>query len=37
MNIHLAAKDGDLSALQAAIRRGDGVNSVDYVSWFVGM
>ena len=32
-----AAKDGDLSALRDAIRRGADVNSVDRVSWFVGM
>ena len=37
MNIHKAVRDGDLSALQDAIKRGEDVNSVDRVSWFVGM
>ena len=37
MYIHDAVRAGDLSALQDAIRRGDDVNSVDKVSWFVGM
>ncbi len=32
-----AAEDGDLSALRDAIKRGADVNSVDAVSWFVGM
>ena len=35
--LHNAARDGDLSALQDAIKKGDHVNSVDGVSWFVGM
>ena len=35
MNIHKAV--GDLSALQDAIKRGENVNSVNGVSWFVGM
>ncbi len=35
MNIHKAARAGDLSALQDAIKRGEDVNSVE-VSWFVG-
>ncbi len=37
MDIHSAARAGDLSALQDAIKRGDDVNSVNEVSWFVGM
>ncbi len=38
MDIHSAARDGNLSALQACIRSGEDVNSVDdVVSWFVGM
>ncbi len=37
MDIQDAAYDGDLSALQDAIRSGEDVNSVDEVSWFVGM
>ena len=39
MDIHDAARAGDLSALQDAIKRGDDVNSVDEViiSWFVGI
>ncbi len=32
-----AAFVGDLSALKDAIKRGEDVNSVDRVSWFVGM
>ena len=36
-NIHSAARAGDLSALRDAIRRGADINSVDRVSWFVGM
>ncbi len=36
MDIHDAASDGDLSALQAYIKSGEDVNSVK-VSWFVGM
>ena len=32
-----AAEAGDLSALRDAIRRGEDVNSVNWVSWFVGM
>ena len=32
-----AAIAGDLSALRDAIRRGEDVNSVHGVSWFVGM
>ncbi len=32
-----AARAGDLSALQDAIKRGDDVNSVNEVNWFVGM
>ncbi len=36
-DIHRAAKDGDLSALRVAIKRGEDVNSVNEVSWFVGM
>ncbi len=36
-NIHDAARVGNLSALKHAIRRGEDVNSVDRVSWFVGM
>ncbi len=36
MDIISAAWAGDLSALQAYIKSGD-VNSVDEVSWFVGM
>ena len=39
--IHIAARAGDLTALQDAIKRGDDVNntrlSADRVSWFVGM
>ncbi len=35
--ISRAAFDGDLSALQEAIKSGEDVNSVDKVSWFVGM
>ena len=35
--LHKAARAGDLSALQDAIRRGADVNSVERVSWFVGM
>ncbi len=37
MDIHNAAWAGDLSALKDAIKRGEDVNSVDEVSWFVGM
>ncbi len=37
MDIHDAAIAGDLSALQEAIKSGEDVNSVDEVSWFVGM
>ncbi len=37
MDIHYAARAGDLSALQEAIKRGQDVDSVDRVSWFVGM
>ncbi len=37
MDIYDAAEAGDLSALQVAIKRGEDVNSVDRVSWFVGM
>ncbi len=37
MALHKAARDGNLSALQHAIKRGDDVNSVNEVSWFVGM
>ena len=37
MNIYNAARAGVLSALQDAIKRGEDVNSVDRVSWFVGM
>ncbi len=37
MDIHDAARAGDLSALQDAIKSGQDVNSVDSVSWFVGM
>ena len=37
MDIHNAATFGNLSALKSAIRRGEDVNSVDEVSWFVGM
>ncbi len=33
MNILSVVKDGDLSALQDAISRGDDVNSLDGVSW----
>ncbi len=36
MDIHYAARVGDLSALQDAIKSGQDVNSVK-VSWFVGM
>ena len=36
-DIHSAARAGDLSALQDAIKRGEDVNSVNEVSWFVGM
>ncbi len=36
-DLHKAARAGNLSALQDAIRRGKDVNSVDGVSWFVGM
>ena len=36
-NIHSAAFAGDLSALGDAISRGEDVNSVTWVSWFVGM
>ena len=32
-----AAKAGDLSALRVSISRGEDVNSVNRVSWFVGM
>ena len=35
MDIHIAACDGDLSAVQAAVKRGDDVNSME-VSWFCG-
>ena len=35
MDIHSASRDGDLSALQDAIKRGDGVNSMDEVSCMV--
>ncbi len=34
MNIHTAAKVGDLSDVRNAIKRGDDVNSVDKVSLF---
>ena len=37
MDVHNAARVGVLSALQDAIKRGEDVNSVDRVSWFVGM
>ena len=37
MDIHTAALFGYLSALKDAIKRGEDVNSVDEVSWFVGM
>ena len=37
MDIHDAVYVGDLSALKDAIKRGEDVNSVDEVSWFVGM
>ncbi len=37
MHVHTAAIFGDLSTLQDAISRGEDVNSVDGVSWFVGM
>ncbi len=37
MDVHRAAMFGDLSALQDAIKKGQDVNSVDGVSWFVGM
>ncbi len=37
MDIHNAARAGDLSALQDAIMRRDDVNSLNGVSWFVGM
>ncbi len=36
MDIHYAARAGNLSALQKAIKSGEDVNSVE-VSWFVGM
>ncbi len=36
-NILSATRAGDLSALRDAIKRGADVNSVDGVSWFVGM
>ncbi len=36
-DIDSAARAGDLSALKDAIKRGDDVNSVDEVSWFVDM
>ena len=36
-NILSAARAGDLSALRDAIKRGEDVNSVNWVSWFVGM
>ncbi len=32
VTVHILARDGDLSAMRAAIRRGDDVNSVR-VSW----
>ena len=35
MDIDSAVRVGDLSGLQDAIRRGDDVNSVNEVSWFV--
>ncbi len=35
--LNKAAKAGDLSALQHAIKKGEDVNSVNEVSWFVGM
>ena len=37
MDIHWATRFGYLSALKDAIKRGEDVNSVDEVSWFVGM
>ncbi len=37
MDIHRAVRVGYLSALKDAIKRGEDVNSVDEVSWFVGM
>ncbi len=37
LKIDDVARAGDLSALQDAIKRGEDVNSVDSVSWFVGM
>ena len=37
LDVHTAARVGDLSALQDAIRRRADVNSVDRVSWFVGI
>ncbi len=37
MDIHTAAIVGNLSALKDAIKRGEDVNSVNEVSWFVGM
>ncbi len=37
MDIHNAIRAGDLSTLQQAIKSGQDVNSVDLVSWFVGM
>ncbi len=37
MDIFRAAFAGNLSALKDAIKRGEDVNSVDRVSWFVGM
>ncbi len=37
IHVHTAAIFGDLSVLQDALRRGEDVNSVDGVSWFVGM
>ncbi len=36
-DIHSAASAGDLSALRVSISRGEDVNSVTWVSWFVGM
>ncbi len=35
--LHKAARAGDLSALKDVINRGEHVNSVDEVSWFVGL
>ena len=37
MDVLDAAMVGDLSALKNAIKRGEDVNSVNEVSWFVGM